>query len=82
MINLELKQIQDKIFTIPNIHVMLDSDLANLFNVETKVLNQADKRNLLRFPSDLMFQLSTEEWSNMRSQFVTLKKLGSYLLEF
>lgn len=53
---------------------MLDSDLANLFNVETKVLNQAVKRNLLRFPSDFMFQLSTEEWSNIRSQFVTLEE--------
>ncbi|GMU89914.1 MAG: hypothetical protein AMXMBFR49_21210 [Chlorobiota bacterium] len=74
MINLELKQIQDKIFTVRNIHVMLDSDLANLFNVETKVLNQAVKRNLLRFPSDFMFQLSTEEWSNIRSQFVTLEE--------
>jgi len=73
MINSELKQIQDKIFTIRNIHVMLDSDLANLFNVETKVLNQAVKRNLLRFPSDFMFQLSTEEWSNIRSRFVTLE---------
>lgn len=74
MINLELKQIQDKIFTVRNIHVMLDSDLANLFNVETKVLNQAVKRNSLRFPSDFMFQLSTEEWSNIRSQFVTLEE--------
>lgn len=74
MINLELKRIQDKIFTIRNIHVMLDSDLAKLFNVETKVLNQAVKRNLQRFPSDFMFQLSTEEWSNIRSQFVTLEE--------
>lgn len=83
MINLELKRIQDKIFTIRNIHVMLDSDLAKLFNVETKVLNQAVKRNLLRFPSDFMFQLSTEEWSNIRSQIVTLEKnLRSCLLEF
>ncbi len=49
---------------------MLDSDLANLYGVETKVLNQAVKRNIKRFPIDFMFQLTKEESS--RSQFVTL----------
>lgn len=52
---------------------MLDSDLAKLYEVEVKALNQAVKRNLQRFPADFMFQLSTEEAKALRSQFVTLK---------
>ena len=51
--------------------VMLDADLADLYGVETKVLVQAMKRNLERFPADFMFQLSAEEFSNLRSQLVT-----------
>src|SRR6266446_8330503 len=51
--------------------VLLDADLASLYGVRTKVLNQAVKRNLDRFPMDFMFQLSTEEWDALRSQIVT-----------
>ena len=54
--------------------VLLDSDLADLYGVSTKVLNQAVKRNAARFPEDFMFQLSTEEWDRLRSQIVTLNK--------
>ncbi len=50
---------------------MLDSDLAELYGVEVRVLNQAIKRNPNRFPEDFMFQLNTEEWQNLKSQFVT-----------
>ncbi len=50
---------------------MLDSDLAKLYQVETKVLNQAVKRNLERFPTDFMFQLSNEEYLGLKSQNVT-----------
>lgn len=50
---------------------MLDFDLAALYEVETKVLNQAVKRNIKRFPKDFMFRLTAEEWKEMRSQFVT-----------
>ena len=50
---------------------MLDSELAELYDVETKVLVQAVKRNFERFPDDFMFQLSAEEFTNLRSQFVT-----------
>ena len=50
---------------------MLDFDLAALYEVETKVLNQAVKRNIKRFPADFMFRLTTDEWNIMRSQFVT-----------
>ena len=63
--------IKDKIHTIRNLQVMLDRDLAELYGVETKVLNQAVNRNEARFPNDFMFQLSKEEFENWRSQFVT-----------
>ena len=51
--------------------VMVDRDLAELYGIETKVLNQAVKRNIERFPKDFMFQLNTKEFENWRSQFVT-----------
>jgi hypothetical protein len=54
--------------------VLLDTDLAELYGVETKVLNQAIKRNSERFPSDFMFQLTEEEWESLKSQTVTSKK--------
>jgi hypothetical protein len=63
----------NKIYVIRNQKVMLDSDLAELYGVETKVLNQAIKRNIERFPEDFMFQLSEYEWESLRSQFVTSK---------
>ena len=53
---------------------MLDSDLAALYGVELKAMNQAVKRNIGRFPSDFMFQLTEEEWKNLRSQIVTFSK--------
>ena len=55
---------------------MLDFDLAELYGIETKVLKQAVKRNLKRFPSDFMFELTKEEFGNLRSQFVTSNKRG------
>lgn len=60
-----------KIYYIREQKVMLDSDLAELYGVETKVLNQAVSRNTERFPSDFMFQLDEQEWSNLKSQSVT-----------
>ena len=63
--------IKNKIYHIRGINVMLDKDLASLYGVETKVLNQAVKRNIDRFPEDLMFVLSDEEFENLRSQIVT-----------
>jgi hypothetical protein len=54
--------------------VMLDSDLASLYGVQTKALNQAVQRNVDRFPQDFMFQLSSDENESLRSQFVTLKR--------
>jgi len=67
---MELQIIQTKIFEIRGQRVMLDFDLANLYEVETRVLNQAVKRNIKRFPSDFMFQLSNKEFDNLMSQSV------------
>lgn len=66
--------IEKKILLIRGEKVMLDSDLAGLYEVSVKVLNQAVKRNIGRFPEDFMFQLTKEENESLRSQFVTLKK--------
>lgn len=69
-----IETIENKILWIRNQKVMLDRDLARLYNVETKVLNQAVKRNIDRFPEDFMFQLSLEEFKNWKSQIVTSNK--------
>ncbi len=71
MEKLAIEVINSKIYTIRGEKVMLDSDLAKLYEVETKVLNQAVKRNIERFPSDFLFKLSEKELENLRSQFVT-----------
>lgn len=71
--------ITNKIFIIRGRKVMLSSDLAVLYQVETKALLQAVKRNLVRFPEDFMFQLTWEEADSLRSQIVTLKKRGSHI---
>jgi len=65
--------IEKKIYLIRGQRVMLDSDLADLYGVSVKVLNQAVKRNISRFPEDFMFQLTKEEYDSLRSQIVTLK---------
>ncbi|MCM1093626.1 MAG: ORF6N domain-containing protein [Lachnospiraceae bacterium] len=67
----ELQLIQSKIHEIRGQKVMLDRDLAQMYGVETRVLNQAVKRNADRFPIDFMFRLSKEEWENLKSQSVT-----------
>ncbi len=69
----DLVQIQNLIYIIRGQRVMLDSDLARLYEVETKVLNQAVKRNIERFPEDFMFQLTKNEYEVLRSQIVTSK---------
>jgi phage regulator Rha-like protein len=61
----------NKIYEIRNQKVMLDRDLAELYGVETKVLKQAVKRNIYRFPEDFMFELTKNEFEDWRSQFVT-----------
>lgn len=66
--------IENKIYIIRGHRVMLDSDLGNLYDVETRVLNQAVNRNIDRFPEDFMFQLSDDEWKTLISQFVISNK--------
>ena len=68
---MKLSKIESKIFEVRNIKVMLDFDLAELYEVDTKVLNQAVKRNIKRFPKKFMFRLNIKEWDEVRSQFVT-----------
>lgn len=68
--------IQDKIFTIRGVQVMLDSDLAKLYQTETKFINRAVKRNPLRFPEEFMFQLSEKEWTDLKYQFGTSSEHG------
>jgi len=67
---MDISTIQSKIFEIRGLKVMLDFDLAEIYQVETRVLNQAVKRNIRRFPDDFMFQLTKKEWESISSQFV------------
>jgi hypothetical protein len=69
-----IEEIEEKIFFLRGERVMLDHELAKIYDVETKTLNQAVKRNLKRFPADFMFQLSETEFAAMRSQNVTASK--------
>ena len=72
----EEKNIRNLIYEIRGKQVMLDSDLAMLYNIETKVFMQSVKRNIKRFPKNFMFQLTKEEFKNLRSQIVTSKGAG------
>ena len=77
------ERIEQRILFLRGEKVMLDRDLANLYRVSTKVLNQAVKRNLKRFPEDFMFQLNAEDAAELsRSQFVTLKRrIGFHVIQ-
>ncbi len=66
-----IERIASKIYLIRNVKVMLDMDLAELYAVETKVLKQTVRRNSDRFPADFMFELTRDEFKNLRSQIVT-----------
>ena len=63
--------IENRIFTVRGLKVMIDKDLAELYGVETKRLNEAVKRNIKRFPINFMFQLSQNEWEILKSHFAT-----------
>lgn len=69
----DLIEIKNLIYEIRGYSVMLDSDLANLYEVSTKRLNEAVKRNITRFPNNFMFKLTREEWQILRSQIATFK---------
>jgi hypothetical protein len=74
---LNINTIQNRIFTIRDVQVMIDEDLAEIYHVQTKVFNQAVKRNSDRFPKDFRFQLNENEWFNLRSQIVTSTETNS-----
>jgi len=67
---MELDIIRSRIHSVRDQQIMLDFDLAELYEVETRALNQAVKRNSERFPEDFMFQLDVDEWSDLKSQSV------------
>ncbi len=77
-----IQTLQNRIHKIRGERVMLDFDLAQLYEVETKVLNQAVKRNIKRFPEDFMFQLTKGEFEGLRSQFVTSNRGGVRYLPY
>jgi len=72
----------NKIYQLRSKRVMLDSDLSGLYDVETKRINEQVRRNLKRFPDDFMFQLTTEEWENLRPQIATSSWGGRRTLPF
>ena len=72
---LTLQNIESKIYSIRGIQVMLDSDLALLYQTETKFINRAVKRNPERFPKDFVFTLTDKEWHDLRFQIDTLKEI-------
>ena len=79
---IDKQNLQDKIYTIRGLQVMLDRDLADLYNVETKNLNRAVNRNIERFPQSFRFQLTQEEYENLRSQSDNLSSKDSLRFQF
>jgi hypothetical protein len=71
-----LQSIQNRIYEIRGERVMLDFDLAILYEVETRVLNQAVKRNAERFPADFMFQLTRKEWQEVQAKSIVNQSFG------
>ena len=80
---MQLQSIQNKIYEARVAKIMLDFDLATLYEVETRVLNQAIKRNIESFPEDFIFRLTKDEWESMSSQSVMMdlpkNRTGKYL---
>lgn len=70
----ELQVIQNKIYEIRGVKVILDFDLAEMYGIETKYLKRAVRNNIRRFPSDFMFELTKEEWDSLRCKICTLNK--------
>lgn len=82
MKTIEMKQAdvmaEDKIFTIRGVQVIIDRDLAGLYGIDTKRLNEQVRRNGNRFLPEFMFQLSKEEWTSLRSHFATINGRGRH----
>ncbi|MDR1341535.1 MAG: ORF6N domain-containing protein [Prevotellaceae bacterium] len=77
---IKLKEVKAKILTIRNQSVLLDSDVAALYGVETKEVNQAVKNNPGKFPKGYVFELNSEEFTNLRSKFLTANKAKTRVL--
>jgi len=73
---MDLEPIQNKIYEIRGYRVMIDRDLAEIYGVETRILNQSAKRNIKRFPQDFMFQLTDNEFEKWKSQIVITKSVN------
>jgi len=76
MLDLPVIPVETRILTIRGFRVMLDSDLAEIYGVETKRLLEQVRRNIERFPEDFMFRLTAQEFANLRSQFATSSRHG------
>ena len=74
---MQLQTIQDKIYKVRGQKVMLDFDLAELYEVETKRLKETVRRNFNRFPSDFMFELTIQEYNSLRTQIATSRSLST-----
>jgi hypothetical protein len=79
---MELAQIKKSIHEIRGMKVMLDFDLAKLYGIETKRLKESVRRNIRRFPEDFMFELTSQEWENLRTQFASSSWGGKRYLPF
>ena len=79
---MQLQQIQSKIFELRGCKVMLDTDLAELYETETKRLKEAVRRNIYRFPSDFMFEIDKNEFASLRTQFASSNRGGTRYLPF
>jgi len=79
---MQLSHIQSKIFELRGYKVMLDSDLAVLYETETKRLKEAVRRNIYRFPSDFMFEIDKNEFESLRTQIASSNRGGTRYLPF
>ncbi|MCH7401215.1 ORF6N domain-containing protein [Belliella kenyensis] len=79
LVRYDLIKVEDLIFIIRGVQVMLDRDLAEMYQVETRILNQAVKRNINRFPEKFRFQLTENEIEDLRSQFVTSNSRSQFV---
>jgi len=79
---MELEVIKNKIYEIKGLKVMLDFDLALLYNVETKRLKEAVRRNTNRFPEDFMFEITEKEFNSLRSQIASSNRGGNRYMPF
>ena len=80
--NTGIEAIKNRIYEVRGLRVMLDCDLAELYGVETRALNQAVKRNTDRFPEDFMFRLNKNEWTFLKSQIVISNRGGDRALPY